>query len=195
MEKTIADIAQEQAEREAIERDANRLATTPMPPGRYRIVNDRDLEHATHHGSRIVRVLERHTMHKAEAYENVTRNGYTSHERVEKSEWGPGQAFLIFTPVSAEEREKEFQRAYDQAREASSRACAAETELKRVQDSRAEDAKALTERIASWMRERDTYQKQASDAVERARKMELDLGKVRKEIGEAAWKKILAEGT
>ena len=46
----------------------------------------------------------------------------------------------------------------------------------------------------------DIAQEQADDyrvlaAEERARKMEADLAKVRRELGEAAWKKILAEGT
>lgn len=198
-EKTIAEIAQEQLE--SVRPHFRKFEVDDVPgamePGRYRIVSDGDLEQATQHGSRVVRVLDRTVLHEQWVEKERNNSGGYGRERYHEKEmqWGPGQVFLIFTPVTAKEREEEMTRARNEVVAANGRAFEAERKfaaLEKTHTQKGEEHKASLENaMAIGTRARS----RADTAEDRMRRMEIDLGKLRKAIGDVQMNRILAEQT
>lgn len=206
MEKTIGDIAQRLTDEEADERDLQVFEQTlglghgqetSSFEGQFAVVNERDLAYHTQHGSRLVRVLDRTVMHEQWVEkERDHPHGVTygrQHYREKEMQWGPGQVFLIFTPMPAAALKKRLEEAEERATAAQQEAWRATQKVQELERNAAELSGEHARALQREQQLRVDKQREALQAVDHARKMEADIAKLRKALGEIEMKRILTE--
>jgi len=207
MEKTIGDIAQRLTDEEADERDLyvfeqtlglGHGQETSSFEGQFAVVNEEDLARHTSYGARLVRVLDRTMLHERwveKEKDDPHYHGLRRTYREKEMQWGPGQAFLIFTPMPAAALKKRLEEAEERATTAQQEAWRATQKVQELERNAAGLSSEHARTLRIEVERASRAQANELAAEERTRKMEADIAKLRKALGEIEMKRILTETT